>query len=184
LIDQQAMASRSINRPGTKDLVERRTERRRTERIHMKISMGRIAAGVAAVVAAVTAVAVGPGAAYASDVNPYSASALCGSGYGVVASHAIEGQLYIYLLYNNSTGKNCAVALKQRNLGVKDSTDVFILPQNESQRPAEQSGNFTSYAGPIYLTAPGECVEYGGSIQYGGVGKPIYSYNSTWVACG
>jgi hypothetical protein len=146
----------------------------------LKTSIGRVAAAAAAVVAGTTALAVGPGAAYASDVNPVSASALCGSGYKQVASHGIEGQVYFYLEYNSSNGKNCAVALKQRDIGGKDQTDIYMLTQKTLQQ-AEDDKPYTSYAGPIYLTAPGECVEYGGFVVYG---SKSYTWNSTWVACG
>jgi hypothetical protein len=146
----------------------------------LKTSIGRVAAAAAAVVAGATALAVGPGAAYASDVNPNSASALCGSGYKVIQTHATEGAFYTYLLYNSSNGKNCAVTLKQKNLGTKNTTDVYLLSQ-KTQKSAEDFGSYTSYAGPIYLSAPGECVKFGGSVMYG---NTIYTYDSPWAACG
>ncbi|NMO49795.1 spore-associated protein [Actinoplanes sp. TBRC 11911] len=145
----------------------------------MKTIIGRVAAAGAALVAAATALTAGPGAAYASDVNPYSASALCGSGYKVVASHGIEGALYTYLLYNSSNGNNCAVTLKQKNFTTKDTTDVYILSQDTHQSK-EDFKPYTSYAGPIYMHAPGECVKFGGQVMYGNL---IYKWDSDWVAC-
>jgi hypothetical protein len=139
----------------------------------------RIAAAAAAVVVGATALAVSPGVANASDVNPYSASALCGSGYKVIDHGAVEGAFYTYLLYNSSNHKNCAVTLKQKNLTTKNTTDVYIL--TASEKTAEDFGSYTSYAGPIYLSAPGECVKFGGEVMYGNL---IYTYNSDWVACG
>jgi hypothetical protein len=142
----------------------------------MRTSIGRIAA---AALAGASALAIVPGVANASDVNPNSASALCGSGYKVVDHHATEGAFYTYLLYNSSNGKNCAVTLKQKSLTTKNTTDVYLISANG--KTAEDFGSYTSYAGPIYLSAPGECVKYGGSVMYG---NTIYTYDSNWEACG
>jgi len=131
-----------------------------------------------AIAAGVTAIVTGPSAAYASDVNPYSASAICGSGYSVIDSAVSEGHYYMYLLYNSSNGKNCAVTLKQANLGTKTLTDVYIIP--ESGTPDEDYGSFTSYAGPVYVYAPGECITWGGFATVSGT---TYSYNSPWEHC-
>jgi hypothetical protein len=146
----------------------------------LKTIIGRVATAAAALVAVATAVVAGPGAAYASDVNPASATGLCGSGYKIVATHATEGAFYTYLLYNSSNGKNCAVTFKQKNLTTKNTTDVYLISQ-DTHRTAEDFGSYTSYAGPIYLTAPGECVKFGGEVMYGNL---IYTYDSDWVACG
>nr|WP_296072259.1 hypothetical protein [uncultured Actinoplanes sp.] len=146
----------------------------------MKNSIGRVAAAAAAVVAAATSVAAGPGAAYASDVNPGSATALCGSGYSIVDSHGIDGGIYVYLLYSSATKKNCAVTFKQKNIGTRNNTEVYIISQ-ETHKTADDFGSYTSYAGRVYLSAPGECVKYGGQVQYG---TTIYSWDSSWVACG
>jgi hypothetical protein len=142
----------------------------------LRTSIGRIAA---AAFAGTAALAIAPGVANASDVNPVSASALCGSGYKVIDHHATEGAFYTYLLYNSGNGKNCAVTLKQKNIGSKNTTDVYLISKNG--KTAEDFGSYTSYAGPIYLSAPGECVKYGGSVMYG---NTIYTYDSPWEACG
>ncbi|MBO3742153.1 hypothetical protein [Actinoplanes flavus] len=146
----------------------------------MKSSViGRIGAGAMAVAAGVTTVAMGPSPALASDVNPYSASAICGSGYTVIDKAVKEGKFYMYLLYSSSTGKNCAVTLKQTNLGVKTLTDVYIIP--ETGTPDEDYGSFEYYAGPVYVNAAGKCITWGGFAVVSGTN---HSYNSPWEHCG
>jgi hypothetical protein len=141
--------------------------------------VSRIGAGAAALAAGVTAVVAGPSAAFASDVNPYSASAICGSGYSVIDKAVTEGKYYMYLLYNSSNGKNCAVTLKQANLGTKTLTDVYLLAENGTSD--EDYGSYTYYAGPVYVSAASQCIEWGGFTTVSG---SSYSYNSGWEHCG
>jgi hypothetical protein len=72
------------------------------------------------------------------------------------------------------------VTFKQKNIGTKNNTEVYIISQ-ETQKHVDDFGAYTSYAGPVYLSAPGECVKYGGQAQYG---NTIYTWDSGWVACG
>ena len=146
----------------------------------MKTSvLSRIGAGATALAAGVTAVVMAPGAAFASDVNPYSASAICGSGYSVIDKAVSEGKYYMYLLYNSGNGKNCAVTLKQTNLGTKTLTDVYLLGKNGTAD--EDYGSYTYYAGPVYVSAASQCIEWGGFTTVSG---SSYSYNSGWEHCG
>lgn len=140
--------------------------------------VGRIAAGSAALAAGVTAVVVGPTAALAADVNPYSASALCGSGYGVVDYFKDDGRAYIYLLYNSSSGKNCVVSMKQKQLGSKTHVSA-VLQTHETVKV--DSGNYSYYAGPVYLSARGECVSFGGEVTVNG---ELNVYSSPFGYCG
>ena len=132
-----------------------------------------------ALAAGVTAVVMGPSAAFASDVNPNSASAICGSGYSVIDKAVSEGKYYMYLLYNSSNGKNCAVTLKQSSLGTKTLTDVYLLAENGTSD--EDYGSYTSYAGPVYVSAANQCIEWGGFVTVSG---GTASYNSGWEHCG
>ncbi|MBG0564534.1 hypothetical protein [Actinoplanes aureus] len=140
----------------------------------------RIGAAAVALAAGVTTIATGSAPAIAADVNPYSASAICGSGYSVIDKQVSEGEYYMYLLYNSSNGKNCAVTLKQANLGTKTLTDVYLIGQKNAGA-AEDYGKFEYYAGPVYLYAPNECIQWGGFATVGG---STYYYNSPWEHCG
>ncbi len=145
----------------------------------MKTSMvGRIAAGAAALAAGATTIVAGPTAALAADVNPYSASALCGSGYSVVDYFKDDGRAYIYLLYNSGNGKNCVVSLKQKQLGSK--THVSAVLQTKATVKVD-SGNYGYYAGPVYLYARNECVSFGGEVTVNG---ELSVYSSDFRYCG
>ncbi|BEL10452.1 hypothetical protein Q0Z83_086430 [Actinoplanes sichuanensis] len=118
-----------------------------------------------ALVAGVTAIVAHPAPASAADVNPYSASALCGSGYGIVDYFKDDGRAYIYLLYNSGNGKNCVVSLKQKNLGTKTHVSAVLETRDDVK---VDPGNYAYYAGPIYLSARNECVSFGGEVTVNG----------------
>ncbi|WDZ86001.1 hypothetical protein [Micromonospora cathayae] len=130
-----------------------------------KIVVG--AATTAAVAAGLTTLT--PGAAQAA---PYNGA--CGSSYGVIDAMSLVGRGTVYLTYSGSTGKNCVVTVRD-NPGTR-------LPMSASVSLAgapwiTDSGNYTTYAGPVYVSAPGRCIDWGGSIN--GLGS--YQYN---VHCG
>jgi hypothetical protein len=93
--------------------------------------------------------------------NPYSATQVCGSGYGVVDHHALAGAT-VYLAYNAATGDNCVVTL---------ATDIDgVVPMNASlqvQGGTLHSDNhsYTYYAGPVTAYAPHTCVQWGGKYK-------------------
>ena len=95
---------------------------------------------------------------------------VCGSGYGVIDSHALNGGT-VYLTYNGSTGKNCVVTIRNTP-GVRRSmcakVSLAFAPWNED------CGSYTTYAGPVYVYAPNECIDWGGSIE----GSSYYEYNT------
>ncbi|MEU6132913.1 spore-associated protein A [Saccharopolyspora sp. NPDC047091] len=89
----------------------------------------------------------------------------CGSGYGVVNSGSIGGKGTAFLTYNASNGRNCVVA--KRN----SSGSAVLVEAGLSVSPAGNhwdvydGGNYTTYAGPIYLSAAGKCVDWMGGIE-------------------
>jgi hypothetical protein len=88
----------------------------------------------------------------------------CGSGYGVVNSDAIGSKGTVFLTYNRSTGRNCVVA-KRNSVGsaVLIEAGLSISPAG-SHWDVFDGGFYTSYAGPIYLSAAGKCVDWMGRI--------------------
>ncbi len=98
---------------------------------------------------------------------------VCGSGYKVIDSAALTGGR-AYLLYNSGNGSNCVTTLKTK-AGSASAMSAFLEPQGASR--ATDSGNFTSYAGPVKRTAPGQCVKWGGSIGSS-------TYTSPFEHCG
>ena len=108
-----------------------------------------------------------------SSANPYSPSAVCGSGYGVIDSHGLTGAT-IYLLYNSSSGDNCVVTLATTPTSAKSMNATLAVEGGSS---GSNPGTFTYYAGPVTESAPSECVEWGGT--YG-----TSSWTSGWSHCG
>ncbi|GAA4587077.1 hypothetical protein GCM10023194_34960 [Planotetraspora phitsanulokensis] len=106
--------------------------------------------------------------------NPYTATQVCGSGYKVIDSHALNGAT-IYLLYSSGSGKNCVVTMSKYVITQKIKMSAVLQVQGGST--GSDSGSYTAYAGPIRLSAPGTCVIWGGG--YGSA-----SWKSSWSHCG
>ncbi|GAA2863694.1 hypothetical protein GCM10010517_22790 [Streptosporangium fragile] len=107
--------------------------------------------------------------------NPYTATGVCGSGYKVVNSHALGSVATIYLLYNSGAGKNCVVTMSKYVIPGRISMNAILQVQGGAS--GSNPGNFTSYAGPVRLSAARKCVIWGGS--HGSL-----SWKSGWSHCG
>jgi hypothetical protein len=89
----------------------------------------------------------------------------CGSGYGVVNSAAIGTKGTVFLTYSSSTGKNCVVA-KRNSVGSPVLIEAGLAVHPVGNHWTEYEGRqFTSYAGPIYLSAADQCVDWMGRIS-------------------
>ena len=104
--------------------------------------------------------------------NPYSATAVCGSGFKVIDSHALGGNATIYLLYGN--GKNCVVTMSKLVYPGKVSMNATLQVQNGGS--GGNPGKFTAYAGPVRVAAVKKCVIWGGSWG-------TTSWKSGWSHC-
>ncbi|AWS48901.1 serine/threonine protein kinase [Streptosporangium sp. 'caverna'] len=114
-----------------------------------------------------------------------SPTAACGSGYHQIDSHKLSrsGKTYatIYLLYNGS--KNCVVTWKSSGYaGNTTWVNANIRKWSAGGTVQSDSGHYNFYAGPRYVTAPNECVDWGGS--YGTPGPSAISWQSGWTHCG
>lgn len=115
---------------------------------------------------AVGLAAVTAGAGLAATAVPASAATYggqCGSGYTVVRSSSVGGSGTAFLAYNASNGKNCVVVVRNSPGTAVPMTARLKLSSESSWQ--EDSGNYTTYAGPVYRAAAGQCVDWGGSIQ-------------------
>jgi serine/threonine protein kinase len=106
--------------------------------------------------------------------NPYTPAQVCGSGYEVIDSHALSGAT-IYLLYSSGSGKNCVVMMSKYVITQKIKMSAVLQVQGGST--SSDSGNYTTYAGPLRLSAAGTCVIWGG-------GFGTSSWKSGWSHCG
>lgn len=130
----------------------------------------------AAVAAALTGAVVNSTPAAAAS-SPISA---CGGGsYHVIDSRGLNGLATVYLLYNGST--NCVVTWHSSStVGTARYTSATIQKEGGSQVVDE--GSFSTYAGPVKVSAAGQCISWGGAISDGN-GR-IYGYESPWSHCG
>ncbi|WP_205379036.1 MULTISPECIES: spore-associated protein A [Streptomyces] len=105
----------------------------------------------------------------------------CGSGYSVVNSVPVSGKGTVYLTYSAKTGKNCVIT-QRNNTGKAVHIYAYLETTEPNSTTVQDRGNYTSYAGPIYLAAKGRCVNWGGTIET--VGADISGSNCGRLAAG
>ncbi|MFD3880359.1 spore-associated protein A [Streptomyces microflavus] len=86
----------------------------------------------------------------------------CGTGYKVIRSVPMSTFGTGYLTYSSATGNNCVVIMN--GTGTAQYMSARIVASNGGT-VQEDYGYFTSYAGPVYYYAPGQCVDWGGLID-------------------
>ncbi|MFK4070224.1 spore-associated protein A [Streptomyces sp. NPDC029674] len=126
-------------------------------------------AGAAVTLAAGGVLAMAPGAAAASPTPAAAYNKACGTGYKVVNQVNIGKAGTTYLTYNSATGKNCAVTVRGTP---GPAVHMYVWVQRDDTREyADDDGYYRSYAGPVYLTAKGYCVSWGGVIAGESAGR-------------
>ncbi|MEV6111230.1 hypothetical protein AB0L59_01630 [Streptomyces sp. NPDC052109] len=117
-----------------------------------------------------------------------SAPAASAAGYGCsgnqIDSYSVKtsgGSQYatIYLYYDSSTGKNCAVTVSTSAGGYGSSKPMgawlYVCTQTSPSGTCSttttqgDSGNYAYYAGPVSVYAAGHCILVDGSDQWNGV---------------
>ena len=121
---------------------------------------------------AVAFIAIAQPAAASAKRNPYTAEQVCGAGFHKIDKHKLySGSRYTtllattFLLYNGSTGRNCAVTMKRRFIGKPTYTTVSLKVKGKRRPWVVDYGNFKYYAGPVYKTAPGRCVRWAATVS-------------------
>ncbi|MFI0452485.1 serine/threonine protein kinase [Actinomadura sp. 6N118] len=117
----------------------------------------------------------GGGGSGGEPANKFTPQAACdsgghGGGFAVQRSLPVPGGT-AYLLYHPS-GFNCAVTMKTKNVGKSSPVSVWIQRQSDGQKDMD-SGSFSWYGGPVYVSAKKTCVRFGGngvSSSYGNCG--------------
>ncbi|MCO6005294.1 hypothetical protein NE236_09875 [Actinoallomurus purpureus] len=115
--------------------------------------------------------------AMSSPANAASSPiAACGGGsYHQVDSHALSDKAIVYLMYNGST--DCVVTWKQgKYYGNGETVNAYVWAKNGDG--FADGGYYKYYAGPSKVTAPGQCVRWGGGYSTN------LEYDSPWEHCG
>lgn len=101
----------------------------------------------------------------AAEASPRAAyNGACGAGYSVVNSAGIADLGTVFLTYDSTTGKNCVVTVRNET-GEPLHMAASVRALDEEGTPAEvDEGEFTSYAGPVYVKGAGLCIEWSGVI--------------------
>lgn len=102
---------------------------------------------------------------------PAGAAGPCGSSYSRVGVYPIPktgtrtGTLEVY--YSSSTGKNCALAYGYgSNYGTTTWKGVSIS-RGDGTGYSVDADYYQYYAGPVYVSAPGQCIDVTGSVVAG-----------------
>ncbi|WP_371776937.1 spore-associated protein [Streptomyces sp. NBC_01438] len=124
----------------------------------------RLAALSGGLTLALAAVILTPGVANAAS-NPYNG--VCGANYTVIdhlkmttsaGTHLGDA----YLTYNSSNGYNCSLMQIVPGSGTMFAETKLLLTGGGGGD--EDSGYFSSYAGPVYLYAKNRCIDWVGGI--------------------
>ncbi|MFD8794737.1 spore-associated protein [Streptomyces vinaceus] len=87
---------------------------------------------------------------------------VCGAGYNVVETVNIGSVGKLYLTWNASTGKNCAVTIRNTP-GPAVWMEVWVTRLDTGGGDVD-NGDYTQYAGPVHINGRGTCIAFGGSI--------------------
>ena len=96
-----------------------------------------------------------------ATATPASAAGECGSGYTRIDSYAIGSAGTLELYYNSGSGKNCAIA---RDSSPSYGYKAVYIGLADKPWADVDSGNFTYYAGPVYVSASHQCIDVRGDI--------------------
>ncbi|MBD0424678.1 spore-associated protein A [Streptomyces sp. TRM S81-3] len=98
-----------------------------------------------------------PASAQAASYN-----GVCGAGYSVVESAAIGNSGTLFLTWNGSVGKNCAVTV--RNAPGQALWMEAWITRTATGGGDVDNGYYTTYAGPVYVDGRNTCIAFGGTI--------------------
>ncbi|MCX4413536.1 serine/threonine protein kinase [[Kitasatospora] papulosa] len=119
------------------------------------------------------------------------AASICGSGYYVQRSHVLSDKetqgATAFQLYNASSKKNCAVTLKHPTsssfYGGKTTLGAGLRAEGGSW--VKDEGAYGYYAGPVYISAAGKCVQFWGKTYQSGASSVWYeTHTSALGNCG
>ncbi|MGP3918045.1 hypothetical protein [Nonomuraea sp. 10N515B] len=108
-----------------------------------------------------------------AGATPASAAGPCGSSYSRVGVYAIPqsgtrtGTLEVY--YSSSTGKNCALAYGYGSTYGATTWKGVSISRADGSGYDPDADYYQYYAGPVYVSAPGQCIDVTGTVVAGKV---------------
>jgi hypothetical protein len=93
----------------------------------------------------------------------------CGGGYGVIDSAGVLGGT-VFLTYNSAAGKNCVVTVRDQS-GASEEMVARVGRSGDPNSVDTDKGNYTTYAGPVYVQASHACIDWYGEIKGSWGGK-------------
>ncbi|MEV4833917.1 hypothetical protein AB0K05_05305 [Nonomuraea sp. NPDC049486] len=99
---------------------------------------------------------------------PAGAAGPCGSSYSRVGVYAVSkngtrtGTLEVY--YSSSTGKNCALTYGYGQYDGTTSWKHVTISRGDGSGADTDAGNYKYYAGPVYVSAPGQCIDVSATV--------------------
>ncbi|PIM73591.1 spore-associated protein A [Streptomyces sp. JV178] len=120
-------------------------------------------------VSVTTTAAMGTMIATAPTASAATYNGGCGSGYVVVNSAPVGTAGTVFLTYKSSTGLNCVVTVRN-SPGSPTTICEKITPRGDREVSKCEQG-VTTWGGPIYAEASGQCVDWRGSIGSATGGK-------------
>ncbi|GLY74619.1 hypothetical protein [Actinoallomurus iriomotensis] len=134
-----------------------------------------------AVLALTTAAMIAGSVAVSSPASAASSPiAACGGGsYHEIDHQPLPGYGTIYLMYDGST--DCVVTWKTAYVGTPTLVGAYVWRESPSAEDAD-ADNYSYYAGPVKLNAPGTCIMWGG-YAYSPSGSAYSAWRSPWEHC-
>ncbi|MGW6202096.1 hypothetical protein ACWF9B_00350 [Streptomyces sp. NPDC055089] len=113
----------------------------------------------------------------------------CGSSYTFLKSWPIKAMNwtsdagktkgYIDTYYSRSTGKNCAIARPVDGVHLPREIRVKIGKSGSGWAALDgYQANFTKYAGPVYVSGRGACIDFEGGFSYNATGNTSEAWSS------
>ncbi|GAA2871690.1 serine/threonine protein kinase [Nonomuraea rubra] len=103
-----------------------------------------------------------------AGATPAGAAGPCGSSYSRVGVYNIGIEKYGYrtgileVYYSSSTGKNCALTYGDGPYANTTSWKGVVLSRGDGSGRVSDAGDYKYYAGPVYVSAPGQCIDVEG----------------------
>ncbi len=82
--------------------------------------------------------------------------------YAIPRTGTRTGTLEVY--YSSSTGKNCALTYGYGPYDGTTSWKRVTISRADGSGEHTNAGHYQYYAGPVYVSAPGQCIDVAGTV--------------------